>query len=152
MCRVKPFNRPFADAFWILSSLECWSTIHWLCSTKTRLLFIRHNSQLVGEQPRGSVVQWAFLLCGSADGLEVSVLDFCLGLWGGGPCGRSGGGRLVCWLILERAVFGGRKPELLGHLLISLRLLVEAQFPQQLVDLGTGHVGQRDSLWMTRVE
>lgn len=151
MCKVRPFNGPFADAFWILSSLECWSTIRWLCSTKTRLLFVRHNSQLVVEQPRGSVVQWAFLLCSPADGLEVSVLDFCLGLWGGGLCGRSGGGGLACRLVLERAVFGGRKAELLGHVLVSLRLLVEAQFPQQLVDLGAGHVGQGDPLWTTHV-
>lgn len=63
------------------------------------------------------------------------MLGLRLGLWGGGLCGRGGGG-----LVFERAVFGGREAELFWHLLVARGLLVEAQFAQQLVDLGAGHV------------
>lgn len=74
------------------------------------------------------------------------MLDFCFGLWGGVLCGRSGSGRFVHRLVFKWAVFGRREAELLWHLVLRLGLLVEAQFPQQLVDLRAGHVRQGDPL------
>lgn len=49
-------------------------------------------------------------------------------------------------LIFERAVFGRREAELLRHLVLGLSLLVETQFPQQLIYLRAGHVRQGNTL------
>lgn len=49
-------------------------------------------------------------------------------------------------LVVKRAIFGRREAELLRHLVLLLSLLVETQFPQQLVDLRAGHVGQSDPI------
>lgn len=100
------------------------------------------DNQLVVEQLReleGYCYCWCLLL-------QVSVFDFCAGLWGATLGGYRWSRRLVGRLIFERAVFGRREAELLRHLGFGLSLLVETQFPQQLIYLRAGHVRQGDAL------
>lgn len=54
--------------------------------------------------------------------------------------GLNGGGGSGGGLIFERAVFGRGEAKLFWHLLTGVGLLVEAQFAQQFIDLGAGHV------------
>ena len=77
------------------------------------------------------------------------MFDFCAGLRRGVLRGKTGSGLFVRRLVFEWAVFGRREAKLLRHLVLRLSLLVEAELPQQLVDLRAGHVRQGDPLRRT---
>lgn len=97
-----------------------------------------NDKLIVGQLWRRVVL----LITGHSKMVSVELQVGALGLRGDVLRGGRGGRGWRLRGVFKRAVFGRGEEELLGHFLLRLSLLVEAQLLQQLIDLRAGHIRQ----------